>query len=149
MAPIGTQRRDNAMLTKTCVECKQPFEVEETKAWATRCLPCWIAQQDRQGKKKVESLQQEVDYWRNRATGKCDVAELEDLRRQIDSLRKQNQRLQADLTLAQKTTAPWHRGSGIPPEMLRRLIQLAHPDRHGGSDAANTATQWLLSQRRA
>ena len=137
------------MLTKTCVECKQPFEVEPAKSWAVRCLPCWIAQQDRQGKKKVEGLQAEVDYWRNRATGKGDVAELDDLRRQIDSLRKQNQRLQADLTLAQKTTAPWNRGSGIPPEMLRRLIQLAHPDRHGGSDAANTATQWLLSQRRA
>ena len=137
------------MLTKTCVECKQPFEVEETKAWAVRCLPCWIAHQDRQGKRKVEGLQAEVDYWRSRATGKGDVAELEDLRRQIDSLRAQNRRLQADLTLAQKNTAPWHRGSPIPPEMLRRLIHLAHPDRHGGSEAANTATQWLLSQRRA
>ena len=137
------------MLTKTCVECKQPFEVEPAKSWAVRCLPCWIAQQDRQGKRKVESLQQEVDYWRSRATGKGDVAELEDLRRQIDSLRAQNRRLQADLTQAQKNTAPWNRGSGIPPEMLPRLIQLCHPDRHGNSEAANTATVWLLGQRRS
>ena len=112
------------MLTKTCVECHEQFEVEPAKSWATRCLPCWISHQDRQGKKKVESLQQEVDYWRNRAQGKGDVAEMDDLRRQIDTLRAQNQRLQADLTLAQKNTAPWNRGSGIPPEMLPRLIQL-------------------------
>ena len=137
------------MITKTCVECHEQFEVEPAKSWATRCLPCWVAQQDRQGKRKVESLQAEVDYWRDRATGKGDVAELEDLRRQIDSLRKQNQRLQADLTLAQKNTAPWNRGSGIPPEMLPRLIQLCHPDRHGNSEAANNVTVWLLAQRRA
>jgi len=36
---------------------------------------------------------------------------------------------------------------GIEPEMLRRLIMLCHPDRHGGSDASHRATQWLLEQR--
>jgi len=35
----------------------------------------------------------------------------------------------------------------IPPEMLRRLLQLCHPDRHANSVAANTATRWLLDQR--
>jgi hypothetical protein len=35
----------------------------------------------------------------------------------------------------------------IPKDMMRRLIQLVHPDKHNGSEAANTATQWLLSQR--
>ena len=35
----------------------------------------------------------------------------------------------------------------IEPQMLRRLIQLAHPDRHGGSEAARIATYWLLEQR--
>jgi len=37
------------------------------------------------------------------------------------------------------TTAP------IPTEMLRRLVQLCHPDRHGNSEAANTATRYLLA----
>jgi len=32
----------------------------------------------------------------------------------------------------------------IPLDMVRRLIQLCHPDRHGGSQAAVIATQWLL-----
>jgi len=33
--------------------------------------------------------------------------------------------------------------------MLSRLIRLCHPDKHNGSEAANTATQWLLAQREA
>jgi hypothetical protein len=35
----------------------------------------------------------------------------------------------------------------IPPDMRRRLIQLCHPDRHGNSEAAQTATRWLLEGR--
>ena len=30
---------------------------------------------------------------------------------------------------------------------LRRLVQLAHPDKHGGSVAAAEATRWLLENR--
>ncbi len=36
------------------------------------------------------------------------------------------------------------------PELLdqwRRLVQLAHPDKHGGSAAAVEATRWLLENR--
>ena len=35
--------------------------------------------------------------------------------------------------------------SPIEPGMLRRLVQLCHPDRHGNSEAANTATRYLLA----
>lgn len=35
----------------------------------------------------------------------------------------------------------------IPAEQWRRLVQLAHPDRHGGSTAANEATIWLRENR--
>lgn len=37
---------------------------------------------------------------------------------------------------------------GLDALMLRRLLQLCHPDRHGGSEAATTATQFLLELRR-
>jgi hypothetical protein len=37
--------------------------------------------------------------------------------------------------------------AGIDTVMLRRLLQLCHPDRHGGSEASHTATQWLLTLR--
>lgn len=38
-------------------------------------------------------------------------------------------------------------GAAIPADMLRRLIMLCHPDRHGSSKASTIATQWLLEQR--
>ena len=38
-------------------------------------------------------------------------------------------------------------GRGIPPEQWRRLVQLAHPDRHENSVAAQEATRWLLENR--
>lgn len=38
-------------------------------------------------------------------------------------------------------------GAGIPADMLRRLIQLCHPDKHGGSAASTKATEYLLSIR--
>lgn len=47
----------------------------------------------------------------------------------------------------QSTAKPRPSAGAIDKEMLRRLIQLCHPDKHGGSVAATTATQWLLSQK--
>jgi hypothetical protein len=35
----------------------------------------------------------------------------------------------------------------IPPDRLKALIGLAHPDRHNGSKVATEITQWLLAQR--
>lgn len=35
----------------------------------------------------------------------------------------------------------------VPPEQWRRLVQLAHPDKHDGSPAAVEATRWLLDNR--
>lgn len=134
------------MLTKTCCDCHQQFEVEEAKAWATRCLPCWIAQQDRQGKRKVESLQQEVDYWRKLATDQGSQATITRLQEKITRLESENMKLRLD---AMATRA---KSGSLPADLkqqLPRLIQLCHPDRHGGSAAANTATVWLLGLKRS
>jgi hypothetical protein len=38
-------------------------------------------------------------------------------------------------------------GGAVPPEQWRRLVQLAHPDKHDGSPAAVEATRWLLENR--
>ena len=35
----------------------------------------------------------------------------------------------------------------IEPTMLRRLLQLVHPDKHGNSPASNEATRYLLALR--
>lgn len=37
----------------------------------------------------------------------------------------------------------------IDPAMVRRLLQLCHPDRHGGSEAAHIATKFLFTLRNA
>lgn len=40
-------------------------------------------------------------------------------------------------------------GPVIGPDMLRLLLQLCHPDRHGNSAASTRATQFLLALRTA
>jgi hypothetical protein len=37
----------------------------------------------------------------------------------------------------------------IELDMIRRLLQLAHPDKHGNSQAATEATRYLLELKRA
>jgi hypothetical protein len=37
----------------------------------------------------------------------------------------------------------------LDPTRIRQLLQLTHPDRHGGSSLANEVTAWLLDLRRA
>ena len=137
------------MITKTCCDCREQFEVEEAKAWATRCLPCWIALQDRQGKKKVEALQAEVDYWKSRASTVDRTVETR-LAEQVRELQYQITKLQLDLMTAwAKATTT---GKSLPADWrdyLPRLIQLCHPDRHGGSEAANRATVWLLALKKS
>jgi len=39
---------------------------------------------------------------------------------------------------------PVYVGTQIDPVMLKRLIQLCHPDRHANSEGANIATRFLL-----
>lgn len=62
---------------------------------------------------------------------------------ETERLRAENARLR--LQLLQRTLEGPR--ETIPLEMLKRLIRLCHPDRHGNSEMATTATQWLLSQR--
>lgn len=40
-----------------------------------------------------------------------------------------------------------HMKTEIDTIMLKRLIQLCHPDRHQGSEASHVATKWLLAVR--
>ena len=44
-------------------------------------------------------------------------------------------------------TAPTAKPETIEREMLRRLVQLCHPDKHANSEASNTATRYLLALR--
>jgi len=46
-----------------------------------------------------------------------------------------------------RATAP--AAEPIPADMLRRLVQLCHPDKHQGSEAATIATRYLLALKGA
>lgn len=37
----------------------------------------------------------------------------------------------------------------IPEDMMKRLLMLCHPDKHGNSTLSNDVTKWLLKQRSA
>lgn len=140
-------------MERKCKQCGEPFEADQ--GWKTICLDCWRANKNRQEHKQVEQLREQVTYWRSRAQGEADPAEVTRLREEVERYRRlhldQQYRI-ASLELAltaerSRTPGPRYNGTAIPPDMLKRLIQLAHPDRHGGSEAAHRATQWLLEQR--
>jgi hypothetical protein len=73
--------------------------------------------------------------WRKRERA---FAEYDDLCHEVDYLIGETHRLRS--ALAEKSQQ-------IPPDMLKRLIRLCHPDRHNNSELANEVTKWLLDQR--
>jgi ribosomal protein L29 len=163
------------MLKKTCIDCKEEFEVEDAKHWATRCLPCWQIHNDRQGKQRVETLHMHVEYWRNRAQGCENYSAIEELEKTLKELEAENRQLRFETIVGdsakvrdleqqvadlQSEVARWriqammaevYSRKAAPPEgfkgQIKRLLQLCHPDKHGGSEAATNATQWLLKMR--
>lgn len=66
-------------------------------------------------------------------------------RTKMDQLRAKVSALELKLTLKDAEPA---RTGGIAPDMVRRLIQLCHPDKHGNSEASQKATQFLLGEKR-
>lgn len=109
----------------TCEACGDTFTRTAGEDWKRLCLPCWKASPP--AKKSAPGRLAQL------------TAELAEVRAERDRLRLRVLKLELD---GQRT-----KPEGIPPEMLRRLVRLCHPDRHGGSEAANEATAWLLAQR--
>ncbi|QXP83016.1 hypothetical protein [Methylococcus sp. Mc7] len=112
-----------------CPECGAEFYRDA--AWKRICLPCYLA------KKRARNPNARGDI--------CEALYAERARR-----RKAERDLGAAQTRVLLLEVELHnarRQTGIEPQMLKRLIQLCHPDRHGGSRAAQTATDWLLRQR--
>ncbi|MFE8034369.1 hypothetical protein [Thiohalocapsa marina] len=62
----------------------------------------------------------------------------------IAKLEAANSRLE---TINRRLRAGQNGPTGIPKTTWRLLMQLVHPDKHGGSQAALTATQWLNANR--
>lgn len=109
----------------TCEACGDTFTRALGEGWKRLCLSCWKVSPaaKKAARDKLAQL----------------TAELAETRAERDRLRLRVLALELDGQQAKP--------EGIPPEMLRRLVRLCHPDRHGGSEAANEATAWLLAQR--
>ena len=81
-------------------------------------------------------------------------AEIRQLESRLECSRSINESLEARLA---GKPEPWEAAleslrasmgkAAFPPEQWRRLVQLAHPDRHDNSPAAVEATRWLLENR--
>lgn len=109
---------------RTCAHCGCGFEADEH--WKRLCIPCWIKA------KKAGDLDTRDNFV--------------DLRNELNYAHREIRYLKAVLAEAEaraQNASP----EAIPPDMLRVLLLLAHPDRHNGSQAANKATAWLLQQR--
>ncbi len=79
------------------------------------------------------------DCWKRRQDAEKLLDEAEG---EIDRLRQIAAEAEARAFMA-------NRAEGIPPDMLKVLLLLCHPDRHGNSQASTKATQWLLQMRRS
>lgn len=142
-------------LKKLCVDCHTEFAVEKDKDWALRCYPCWKIRDDQQGKRRVEALMQEIVQLRQQVTyGGGDSDQWRRLEEEITDLKAERQALQHQLWFLERQAT--RRGNGLngqnladhlPPDMMKRLLMLCHPDKHGGSAMSTRVTQWLLERR--
>lgn len=60
--------------------------------------------------------------------------------REHDDLVETVRQLKAEIERLRATPA-------LDPLTMRKLLQLCHPDKHGGSATANDVTAWLLTMR--
>jgi regulator of replication initiation timing len=73
----------------------------------------------------------------------------EELREYIMCLIAEKEVLKEDNELLLSRTASLgHSTATIPQDVLRRMINLCHPDKHDNSKMSNKITTWLMDQRR-
>lgn len=119
-------------MIRACTCCGQPFEAD--RDWKFLCLACWRARKEAEagdiGAIALRGMKAELEL----AQARDRILELEERVREVIR--------EARLHAGEARPEP------IPDDMLKVLLLLAHPDRHGNSPASNRATTWLLQQRR-
>lgn len=150
-------------MLKDCVDCGDEFEAKEW--YEVRCFPCWKEWKIERGEfvgsgRSVTTLRDNPDRGR-RAGFKAQVdaltARVQQLEGELEKVAGNPQKSEAMLQDADNEVAglKWELEQATAAlaalaELkghLPRLIQLCHPDRHGGSPASHRATQWLIQQR--
>lgn len=108
------------MTAAYCSSCGSSFARKSDETWKHLCYSCW--------KRSKQSLDPTYGETSN------------PLRHELYEALEEAARLLRRLMQAELTTA-------IPSDVLKKLLHLAHADKHGGSKIATEATQWLLSMR--
>jgi hypothetical protein len=113
-----------------CKDCGLHFERAADEAWKVRCIPCFK-------KSKRAELLSADSYWIDRATAAESLAET--LQRKVAHL----EITVSNLVGQSLRQPPPSRLDLVLAEHWRALVQLVHPDKHGGSQGATRLTQWL------
>lgn len=118
------------MTTRKCEDCGQPFVPKVS--YARYCLPCWSARHDRlahlRGQLHLAKLKHDLET----SILNDRIATLERIVQEAN----------------ERALKSWQRG-WLPPKMLKMLMYLCHPDKHGNSPMATKVFKWLLQQREA
>lgn len=113
-----------------CQDCGKSFLREVDEDWKVRCIPCF------KKSKRAESLPAD-SYWPDRAAAAESLAAA--LQNQVEQQAETIRHL-----VGQRMRQPT--AGGLDRELAehwRALVQLVHPDKHGGSPGATRMTQWL------
>lgn len=116
-----------------CVDCGKGFHRDPGEHWKVRCVSCFKRMkraEEAPSWRPDESAIWQGRYWELDSECSRLKTQVADLRAQLAARPSMDSDLAAELR-----------------EMLPRLRQLCHPDRHDGSLAANRASQWLNAIR--
>lgn len=150
-----------------CVDYDAEFYREDDQHYKVRCIPCWQYRKDHGAKRPITNGPAPVSAKGNGQayihTNNKLKEEIEDLEEKLEErnayarklydacqeLKADNRRLAAKVDALQQQleearTVP--KGK-LDAEMVKRLIQLCHPDKHAGSKASTIATAFLNSLR--
>jgi hypothetical protein len=119
----------------TCSECMRLFERGESESWKRRCLDCW------RRSKTTEKASTPDPYATGYAAGRA-----EGLAERMAAHQRGFEAGRAYGRAEAARSAP--AVSAIDKTRVRQLLQLVHPDRHGGSALATEVTTWLLEIRK-
>ena len=117
-----------------CQDCGKTFLREIDETWKVRCITCF--------KKSKRAESEPIDsHWKDRAAAAESLAatlqsKVAHLEITVSNLIGQSLRQPPPSRIDRELAEHW-----------RSLVQLVHPDKHGNSQAATIATQWLLSVR--
>ena len=124
------------MTWAVCRDCGGTFERSDNEAWKVRCVPCF------KKSKRAESAAAD-SYWPDRCAAAESAAAT--LKREVSALQCQlySERQTVEALIKKQNGK---QGGSLDRELAehwRALMQLAHPDKHGGSPGATRITAWL------